>query len=110
MSENQNNLRQMSAADIPQTLPSFPSEDGSGSAVVVPDDIPQTLPSFPSVDGSGNPIPDTPQTLPSFPQPIPPSNNTPNQLPGKVFPCSRTGRGSQCECRFPEGSYQPCFR
>ena len=79
MSENQNNLRQMSAADIPQTLPSFPSEDGSGSAVVVPDDIPQTLPSFPSVDGSGNPIPDTPQTLPSFPQPIPPSNNTPNQ-------------------------------
>ena len=46
MSENQNNLRQMSAADIPQTLPSFPSEDGSGSAVVVPDDIPQTLPSF----------------------------------------------------------------
>lgn len=47
MSENQNNLRQMSAADIPQTLPSFPSEDGSGSAVVVPDDIPQTLPSFP---------------------------------------------------------------
>ncbi len=66
MNCNQNNAATSRAADTPQTLPSFPSVDGSGQPI--PDDlgnIPQTLPSYPHIDGSG---------LPIDPQPIPPTN------------------------------------